>query len=82
MGQMIRLVKYDKKCQSCQRITLLRLSQSETSEKFCEFECRQIYFKYVQKNSFLRKKCSIKSGRIVAHENTNVINMAVWKQTA
>ena len=36
---------------------------------------------YVQKNQFLKVKCSIKPSQIVAHENLNAINMTIWKHT-
>ena len=34
---------------------------------------------YVQKNQFLKAKCSIKPSQIVAHENVNTINMKILK---
>ena len=36
---------------------------------------------YVQKNQFIKVKCSIKPNQIVAHENLNAINMTIWKHT-
>ena len=36
---------------------------------------------YVQKNQFIKVKCSIKLSQIVAHENLNAINMTIWKHT-
>ena len=36
---------------------------------------------YVQKNQFIKVKCSIKPSQIVAHENLNAINMTIWKHT-
>ena len=58
---------------------LSKLSQSETSGTFCEFECRKnVLFK--SKSQFLKVKSAFKPGRIAAHENLDIINMTIWKQ--
>ena len=83
MGQMIWLIGW-KKPKAVKDVKDSKLSKSETSWTFCEFEWRRNALSTSKtKTQFLKVKrlftvfSPVKS---VAHKNHDVINMTIWKQ--
>ena len=80
MGQMIWLIGW-KKPKAVKDVKDSKLSQSETSWTFCEFEWRRNALSTSKtKTQFLKVKRLFSPGESVAHKNHDVINMTIWKQ--